>query len=192
MAKRVFATPAVRAEERRVRRSDHRARSRRRGSRRGQPARCAASARDQRRIHERGVTGGGVAVLPQRPLSEPGDVPVRHRGGDAARVRGGGPRGLRAADRLSGPRDGAPHPVRGARPRRVQEGRAPAHRGAQPRARQVPPDQARVHLCWATTRDRNHYEFPRASSTCLLARRPALSSKLPTHATRTSGACSSA
>ena len=66
----------------------------------------------QRRLHERGLARRDRAVLPQRPLSERREVSLRHRRGDAARIRGGRQGRLRAADRLPRSRDGPAHPVR--------------------------------------------------------------------------------
>src|SRR5262249_46580686 len=51
-----------------------------------------------------GVPGRDLALLPQRALSESRGVPVRHRRGDADRVRDRDERGLRAPGRL--PRSG--------------------------------------------------------------------------------------
>ena len=62
--------------------------------------------------------GVDLAVLPQRLLPEPGGLSVRHRRRDAARIRDGRGRRLRAADRLSRPRHGPAHPVRRPEPRR--------------------------------------------------------------------------
>ena len=58
-------------------------------SRRRQPESRARRRAGEGRLHERGLARRGVAVLPQRPLSERGGLSLRHRGCDAARIRGG-------------------------------------------------------------------------------------------------------
>ena len=60
-----------------------------------------AAARPRRRVHDRGVAGRGLAVLPQRALPDRGGLSVRDRRRDAARIRGGRQGRHRAADRLS-------------------------------------------------------------------------------------------
>ena len=44
----------------------------------------------RRSLHERRIARRDLAVLPQRPLQGPGDLSVRDRGRDAARIRDGG------------------------------------------------------------------------------------------------------
>ena len=85
------------------------------------------------RLHERGLARRGLAVLPQRLLQGFRDLSLRHRRGDAARIRNHRQCRLRAADRLSRSRHGSAHPIRRSRPRGLPQARAAARRGAEPR-----------------------------------------------------------
>ena len=97
---------------------------------------AAREGQGRRRVHDGGVAGRGVALLPQRTLSDRGSSSRGDRGGDALRIRDDHESRHHAADRLPGPRHGAAHPARGPEPSGVaQEGGAP-RRGAEPCAGQ--------------------------------------------------------
>ena len=115
------------------------------------------------RVHERGLAGRGLAVLPQRALSEPGGLSLRHRRGDAARIRGDRQRGLRAADRLPRPRRWAGTSsmptstcANSARPPRMHI-EALNHALAN-----IPAEQLRMHLCWGNYEGPHHCDVPLA------------------------------
>ena len=100
----------------------------------------AAAAGDRRGRHvlQRRVAGSRVVVLRQRVLRHTRGVRVRHRRGDAPRVRGDRrSRGDRPT-RLPRPGDGSAHDLRRARRRRVPPHHRGQHRRHQPRRAQHP------------------------------------------------------
>ena len=109
----------------------------------GQPEGGDRRHESHRHLHERGLAGRGVAVLPQRPLQGPRDLPLCHRRGHAPRVRDRDQGRHRAADRLPRPRHGPAHPIW--RPESLAEFRKRAQHargGAEPRGRQHCPGAA--------------------------------------------------
>ena len=84
LAKRVFGDPGrSRRKTPACNAADRRARPRCGADRRRQSRGRARRRRANRRLHERGVARRRLALLPQRPLPEPGGLSVRHRRGDA-------------------------------------------------------------------------------------------------------------
>ena len=146
------------------------------------------------RLHERGLARRGGGVLPQRPLSERGGLSLRHRGCDAARIRGGGASaGFVLQIDCPDLAMGRHIKYSRRRPEDLPQGRAAQHRGDEPRGRQHPA-RAAAHpcvlgqlrgpaslRCAARRHDRSRVHG---------ARRAPSRSRPRTRATRTNGRCS--
>ena len=90
-------------------------------------------------------------------------LPVRHRRGDAARIRDDRQRRHRAADRLSRSRHGPAHPVRRPEPRRNSaSGASCTSRRSITRSRNIAPERMRMHLCWGNYEGPHHCDVPLA------------------------------
>ena len=80
--------------------------------------------------------------------------------GDAPGVRGDRGRRAAAADRLPGPRDGPPHPVRG---RVLEEFRAEMRLNIEAlnaATANIPPERMRMHVCWGNYDGPHHCDVP--------------------------------
>ena len=122
-----------------------------------------ASVRRRGGLPDRRVAGRDLPLLPQRPLPEPRGLPRRHRGRDAGRVRGRGRGRAPPPGGLSGPGDGAAHPVSPGSASRSSAGwRGSTSRRSTTRSRNIPPDRVRMHVCWGNYEGPHHHDVPLA------------------------------
>ena len=190
---RVRRSGTFAAQDARVQCGDRRARSAGGAGRRRPSEGRVRRRRSTGSVHDRGVARRGVAVLPQRALSDRGSVPVRDRGCDAAGVRDDRQGRHRPADRLPRSRDGTAHPACRLESGGVAQEGAASRRGTRSCRREHPPRAAahapvlgqlrRAASLRRALGRRDRHRVPRAAERHR-ASRP------PTRATRTNGSCS--
>ena len=147
------------------------------------------------RLHDRGLARRGRAVLPQRSLSEPGGVSLRHRRGDARTSTRRSPRPASCCRSIVPTSAMGRHiQLHDARPRRVPQGARELHVEALNHAlANIPAEQLRMHVCWGNYEGPHHYDVPLADVIDIVFKARAdlrSRSRPPTRATRTNGRCS--